>query len=67
MNESLLQILLKAKELNKWVSTEHLIKYKIREVSLMELEDEGLILVAKGPGCSPLVKLTLKGYHYFSK
>ncbi|MDC3418614.1 hypothetical protein [Aquibacillus salsiterrae] len=65
MNHSLACILVKAKEVNKWVPAKYLAKYDIQKVDLLNLEDEGLILITKSPSDGLLLKLTLKGYHYF--
>jgi len=67
MNDSLALILVKAKEVNKWVPIEYLVKYDIQEVDLLYLEDKGLILITKSSSGDLLLKLTLKGYHYFNK
>lgn len=67
MNSSLSLILVKAKEVNKWVPIKYLVKYDIQEVDLLNLEDKGLIHITKGGSGDILLKLTLKGYHYFKK
>ncbi|MDM8101342.1 hypothetical protein [Oceanobacillus oncorhynchi] len=65
MNDSLARILVSAKEVNKWVPAKFLIKYGIQEVNLLDLEDQGLLLVNQSKASGLLLKLTLKGYHYF--
>ncbi|MCT1577058.1 hypothetical protein M3E13_04275 [Oceanobacillus kimchii] len=65
MNDSLARILVSAKETNKWVPVKFLAKYGIQEVNLLDLEDQGLLLVNHSKANGLLLKLTLKGYHYF--
>lgn len=67
MNQSLVKILVKAKEMNKWVPARFLVKYGIQKVNLLKLEDADLILVKRSQSEGLLLKLTLKGYHYFNK
>lgn len=67
MNHSLVKILLKAKELNQWVPVRFLAKYGIQKVNLLKLEDADLILIKRSKSEGLLLKLTLKGYHYFNK
>ncbi|MEC1782120.1 hypothetical protein [Schinkia azotoformans] len=67
MNHSLVKILVKAKELNKWVPARFLEKYDIQKVNLLKLEDADLILIKRSKSEGLLLKLTLKGYHYFNK
>ncbi|WP_099159034.1 hypothetical protein [Virgibacillus ndiopensis] len=66
MNDSLARILVSAKEMDKWVPVDYLIKYDIRNVDLLDLEDQGLLLVNRSKTNGLLLKLTLKGYHHFS-
>ncbi|CAM3489459.1 hypothetical protein GCM10009865_32390 [Aeromicrobium ponti] len=67
MNKSLVKILVKAKELNKWVPARFLAKYGIQNVNLLKLEDADLILTKRSKSEGLLLKLTLKGYYYFNK
>ncbi|MFB6466462.1 hypothetical protein ACE38V_06500 [Cytobacillus sp. Hz8] len=67
MNQSLIKILVNAKELNKWVPTRFLLKYGIQKVDLLKLEDDDLILTKRSTSDGLLLKLTLKGYHHFNK
>lgn len=67
MNKSLVKILVKAKVLNKWVPAYLLAKYGIQKVNLLNLEDADLILIKRSKSEGLLLKLTLKGYHYFNK
>ncbi len=67
MDRSLVHILLKAKAIDKWVPLKYLNHYGIREVDLLNLEDEGLLLVTNRKSDGKLLKLTLKGYHHFNK
>jgi len=67
MNQSLIKILLKAKEMNKWAPVRFLAKYSIQKVNLLQLEDADLILTKRSKSEGLLLKLTLKGYHYFNK
>lgn len=52
--------------MDKWVPLDYLIKYEIRDVDLLDLEDQGLLLVNRSKTNGLLLKLTLKGYHHFS-
>lgn len=65
MNESLARILVSAKEMDKWVPVNFLVKYDIQQVNLLDLEDQGLLLVNQSKTNGLLLKLTLKGYHHF--
>lgn len=47
MNESLVRILVSAKEMDKWVPVNFLVKYDIQQVNLLDLEDQGLLLLTK--------------------
>ncbi|GGM28243.1 hypothetical protein GCM10011351_12680 [Paraliobacillus quinghaiensis] len=67
MNHTLVQILLKAKEVNKWIPVKFLIKYDIQQVNLLKLEDAYLIIMKNSTSEGLLLKLTLRGYHYFNK
>lgn len=67
MNQSLVKILVKTKELNQWVPARFLAKYGIQKVNLLKFEDADLILIKKDKSEGLLLKLTLKGYHYFNK
>jgi len=65
MNESLARILLSAKEMDKWVTVNFLVNYSIQQVNFLDLKDQGLLLVSQSKTSGFLLKLTLKGYHYF--
>lgn len=65
MNESLARILVSAKEMDKWVPVNFLVKYDIQQVNLLDLEDQGLLLVNQSKTDGLLLKLTLIGYHHF--
>ncbi|MFC4402374.1 hypothetical protein [Gracilibacillus xinjiangensis] len=65
MDTSLARILVKAKQLNKWVPVKYLNKHDIQRINLMQLEDEGLVLTTHHKDAGILLKLTLKGYHHF--
>ncbi|MED3791061.1 hypothetical protein P4571_01200 [Niallia alba] len=67
MNQALVKVLVKAKELNKWVPASLLKKYDIQSVNLLELEESHLILTKRNKSEGLLLKLTLKGYHYFKQ
>ncbi|MDC3415110.1 hypothetical protein NC797_15090 [Aquibacillus sp. 3ASR75-11] len=67
MNNSLAKALIEAKKLNKWIPVKFLVKYDIHKVNLLKLEDEGIILTMKSKSDGLLLKLTLKGYHYFNQ
>ena len=62
MSLSLLRILVSAKELNKWAAVKHLPRKKLEGLNLIELEDQGLLLVHRNSKEGILLKLTLKGY-----
>ncbi|WJE15759.1 hypothetical protein QRD89_18870 [Halobacillus sp. ACCC02827] len=65
MNQALLTVLVEAKKLDKWVAAKYLVEYGICEFDLMQLEDDGLLLVSDRRGEGKVLKLTLKGYHHF--
>ena len=65
MNKSLLSILIRAKEVNKWVATKHLIEVPLHHSILLYLEDRGLLLVNRQQEEGVLIKLTVKGYHQY--
>ncbi|UOQ44833.1 hypothetical protein MUN89_02440 [Halobacillus salinarum] len=65
MNQSLTTVLVEAKKLDKWVAAKYLVEHGICEVDLMQLEDDGLILVSDRKKEGKVLKLTLKGYHHF--
>ncbi|MFL0363149.1 hypothetical protein ACH0BF_09005 [Pseudobacillus sp. 179-B 2D1 NHS] len=67
MNHSLIRILIDAKEKNKWVPVKYLTKYHVHEINLMQLEDDGLLLVYRRSSDGLSIKLTIKGYHFFSR
>ena len=64
MNKSLLRILIRAKEVNKWVATKHLVDVPLQHSILLHLEDQGLLLVQRHQE-GVLIKLTVKGYHQY--
>lgn len=63
MDTLLVHVLLKAKESNKWVPVRHLVKHGLNRINLLDLEDEGLLLVNRRLHHGLLLKLTAKGYH----
>lgn len=65
MNKTLLRILVRAKEVNKWVATKHLVKVPLSRSILLHLENRGLILVQLHQEEGVLIKLTVKGYHHY--
>jgi hypothetical protein len=67
MHKQLALILVKSKEMDKWVPVQFLIKYGINNVNILELEDKGLLLVKNSESHGRVLKLTLKGYHTFSQ
>jgi hypothetical protein len=67
MNDLIAQVLVYAKEMNNWVPVRYLVKHGIHEVNLLPLEDDGLLLVNRQCHDGLLIKLTLKGYHYYSR
>ncbi|GLY11441.1 hypothetical protein [Pseudobacillus badius] len=67
MNHSLIRILISAKKMKKWVPIKHLTKYYVHEINLMQLEDDGLLLIYRHSSDGILIKLTMKGYHFFSR
>lgn len=67
MNDSLMCILIKAKELNKWMPVKYLVKYHLDEIDLLQLEDDGFLLIHRRSSVGLLLKLTIKGYHFFNQ
>lgn len=67
MHKQLALILVKSKEMDKWVPVQFLIKYGINNVNILDLEDKGLLLVKNSESHGRVLKLTLKGYHTFSQ
>lgn len=65
MNKTLLRILIRAKEVNKWVATKHLVDVPLQHSILLQLEDQGLLLVQRHQEEGVLIKLTVKGYHQY--
>ncbi|WP_339196689.1 hypothetical protein MKY27_17720 [Solibacillus sp. FSL R5-0449] len=65
MTKTLLRILVRAKEVNKWVATKHLVEVSLQRSILLNLEDRGLLLVKRQQEDGVLIKLTLKGYHQY--
>lgn len=65
MNKALLRILIRAKRLNKWVATKHLVEVSLQRSILLHLEDQGLLLVQHHQEEGILIKLTVKGYHQY--
>jgi hypothetical protein len=67
MHKKLALILVKSKEMDKWVPVQFLVNYGIKSVNILDLEDKGLLLVKNSKSHGRLLKLTLKGYHTFSQ
>ncbi|QPQ34427.1 hypothetical protein [Lysinibacillus sp. JNUCC-52] len=67
MNESLLRVLIRAKEVNKWVALKHFVMLPVHPTVLMQLEDEGLLLIKRHANEGVLMKLTLKGYQQYKQ
>ncbi|MEH7094063.1 hypothetical protein [Neobacillus vireti] len=65
MDELLARVLIKAKEMTKWVPIKYLVMHRPHSIDLLKLEDDGLILVKRRSPDGILIMLTLKGYHYF--
>lgn len=65
MNKTLLRILVRAKEVNKWVATNHLVGVPLHRSILLYLKDQELLLVHRHQHEGMLIKLTLKGYHHY--
>lgn len=65
MNKTLLRILIRAKEVNKWVATKHLVDVPLQHSILLHLEDQGLLLVQRHQEEGVFIKLTVKGYHQY--
>jgi hypothetical protein len=57
MQKSLTRILICAKEMNKWVPIRYLVKYRLHEFDLLQLEDQGLLLVNRRATDGLLIKL----------
>lgn len=45
MNKTLLRILIRTKEVNKWVATKHLVDVLLQCSILLHFEDQGLLFV----------------------
>lgn len=67
MNDSFIHILVKAKEMDKWVPTNLLTEYKVQEIDLLKLEDKGFLLMNQSESEGKILKLTLKGYRNFKQ
>ena len=67
MNKTLLRILVRAKEVNKWVANKQLVEVSLQHSILLHLEDQGLLLVNRQQEGGILIKLTVKGYHQYKK
>lgn len=65
MNITLLRILVRAKEVNRWVATKHLVEVSLQRSILLNLEDQGLLLVNRQQEEGILIKLPVKGYHQY--
>ena len=67
MNKTLLRILFRAKEVNKWVATKQLVEIPLQCSILLYLENQELLLVHRHQqeGILLKIKLTVKGYHQY--
>lgn len=65
MNKTLIRILIRAKEVNKWDATKHFVEVSLQRSILLHLEDQGLLLVNRHQKEGILIKLTVKGYHQY--
>lgn len=65
MNKTLLRILVREKEVNKWGATKHLIEIPSQRSILLHLEEQGLALVNRHEEEGILIKLTTTGYHQY--
>jgi hypothetical protein len=66
MSKTLATLLVKAKEMNKYVPVKHLVKYGLNEFEMLNLEDAGLLTVIRTKDHGILLSLTAKGYHHFA-
>ncbi|MFJ8263376.1 hypothetical protein ACIQ4I_15710 [Rummeliibacillus sp. NPDC094406] len=67
MNDSVKHVLIRAKEMNKWVSLKHFPEHQMNRSLLRNLEDEGYLLIYRHVEEGTLMKLTMKGYHRFKQ
>lgn len=66
MSNSITRLLVHAKQQNKWIPRSVLTMNNISSKTIHHLEDEGYLLVYHCSDRGNLIKLTLKGYKYFS-
>ena len=66
MSNSIIRLLVHAKQQNKWIPKNVLTMYNISSRTIQHLEDEGFLLFYHCSDRGTLVKLTLKGYKHFS-
>lgn len=66
MSNSITRLLVHAKQQNKWIPRSVLTTDNISSRTIHHLEDEGYLLVYHCSDRGTLIKLTLKGYKYFS-
>ena len=67
MNDSVKYVLIRAKEMNKWVSLNHFPELQVNRSVLRKLEDEGYLLIHSHAEEGMLMKLTMKGYRRFKQ
>ncbi|RKJ50819.1 hypothetical protein D7X33_32555 [Butyricicoccus sp. 1XD8-22] len=65
MNDSVKRVLIRAKELNKWVALNHFPELQINRSLLRKLEDDGYLLIHRHSREGLLMKLTMQGYRHF--
>nr|WP_106780849.1 hypothetical protein [Lysinibacillus timonensis] len=67
MNDAVKRVLIRAKELNKWVALNHFPELQVNHSVLRKLEDEGYLLIHRHAKEGMLMKLTMKGYRCFKQ
>lgn len=67
MINSVKRVLIRAKELNKWVSLNHFPELQMNRSVLRKLEDEGYLLIHRHAVEGLLIKLTMQGYRRFNQ
>lgn len=67
LHKQIAYILVRAKEMGKWVPLQYLVKYGIKALNLQTLEDKDLLIIKDNTCNGRAIKLTLRGYHAFSQ
>lgn len=65
MSKTLSNLLVKARQLDKYIPVKHLVKHGLNECLMIQLEDEGLLTVIRNTDHGMLFILTPEGYRHF--